>query len=144
MDHVVYIDARERELDKILSGEKTMIIRGAAGRKLPHGRVYQGDVLWFVENSGNGLVRCHADVKHVINSEKLNERESLELIMNHQPMLCLSPNQIKRWGGKRYLVLIEIENIQEVTPFGIDRSNYGNMDDWLPAEDIRSIKVSSS
>ena len=143
MDHVVYIDAKERELDKILAGEKTMIIRGAAGRKLPHGRVYQGDVLWFVENRGNGLVRCRADVKHVINSEKLSEQESLELIMNHQPMLCLSPNQIKRWGGKRYLVLIEIENMQEVTPFEIDRSNYGNMDDWLPAEDIRSIKVSS-
>jgi hypothetical protein len=79
----------------------------------------------------------------VINSEKLSEQESLELIMNHQPMLCLSPNQIKRWGGKRYLVLIEIENMQEVTPFEIDRSNYGNMDDWLPAEDVRSIKVSS-
>ena len=144
MDHVVYVDSKEKELDKILTGEKTMIIRGAAGRKLPHGRVHQGDVLWFIENSGNGLVRCRADVKHAISSEKLNEHESLELIMNHQPMLCLSPGQIKRWGGKRYLVLIEIENTQEVTPFEIDRSNFGNMDDWLPAEDVRSIKVLST
>lgn len=143
MDHVVYVDAGERELDKILAGEKTMIIRGAAGRKLPHGRVHQGDVLWFVENRGDGLVRCRAVVKWVLSSEKLAEEESRELICDHQLKLCLSPNQIKRWGGKRYLVLIEIENIKEITPFEIDRSNYGNMDDWLPVGDIRSIKVSS-
>ena len=38
MDHVVYLDAKEKELDKLLSGEKSMIIRGAAGRKLPQDR----------------------------------------------------------------------------------------------------------
>jgi hypothetical protein len=38
MDHVVYLDAKEKELDKLRSGQKSMIIRGAAGRKLPHGR----------------------------------------------------------------------------------------------------------
>lgn len=140
MDHVVYLDAKEKELDRLLSGEKTMIIRGATGRKLPHGRVHTGEVLWFIENSGDGLVRCRATVKRVLNSEKLNEQESHQLISDHQGMLCLSPNQIKRWGGKRYLVLIEVENVQAVTPFTVDRSGYGNMDDWLPTEDIESIK----
>lgn len=55
-------------------------------------------------------------------------------------MLYLTPNQIKRWGGKRYLVLIEVENLQEITPFAVDRSSYDNMDDWLPVEDIELIK----
>lgn len=40
MDHVVYLDAKEKELNKLLSGQKTMIIRGAAGRKMPYGRVF--------------------------------------------------------------------------------------------------------
>ncbi|TJX13109.1 hypothetical protein E9840_10845 [Tissierella creatinini] len=140
MDHVVYLEAKEKELDKLKSGQKSMIIRGAAGRKLPHGRVHPGEVLWFVENSGDGLVRSRAVVKEVFNSEKLTNEESQKLILDHQTMLCLTPNQIKRWGGKRYLVLIEVENVQEVTPFAIDRSGYGNMDDWLPAEDIEHIK----
>lgn len=143
MDHVVYLDAKEKELSKLISGEKTMIIRGAAGRKLPHGRVYPGEVLWFIENSGDGLVRCCATVKKVFNSEKLTEQESHKLISDYQQMLCLSPNQLKRWGGKRYLVLIEVENLKEITPFAVDRSNYGNMDDWLPAEDIENIKKQS-
>lgn len=140
MNHVVYLETKENELEKLISGEKTMIIRGATGRKLPHGRVFPGEVLWFVENNGDGLVRCCARVKNVFNSEKLTEQESHNVLSEHQQMLCLSPNQIKRWGGKRYLVLIEVENLQEVEPFAIDRSNYGNMDDWLPTNDIDSIK----
>jgi hypothetical protein len=44
MDHVVYLDAKAAELENILSGRKTMIIRGAAGRKLPYGRVHAGDI----------------------------------------------------------------------------------------------------
>ena len=140
MDHVVYLEVKEKELDKLKSGQKSMIIRGAAGRKLPHGRVHPGEVLWFVENSGDGLVRCRATVKNVFNSEKLSEQESQKLISDNQTMLCLTSNQIKRWGSKRYLVLIEVEDLQEITPFSVDRSSYGNMDDWLPAEDIESIK----
>ena len=39
MVHVVYTDntgkSGERELDKILAGSKTMVVRGAAGRKIP-------------------------------------------------------------------------------------------------------------
>ncbi|MGI6701173.1 MAG: hypothetical protein ACOX3U_01725 [Christensenellales bacterium] len=140
MDHIVYLDAKERELNKLISGEKSMIIRGAAGRKLPYGRVYPGEILWFIENSGDGLVKCRATVKKVLNSEKLTEQESRQLISINQSTLCLSPNQIKRWGGKRYLVLIEVESLQLITPFAVDRSNYGNMDDWLPTDDIESIK----
>ena len=70
----------------------------------------------------------------------MTEEESQKLISDHQTKLCLTPNQIKRWGGKRYLVLIEVEDLQEITPFAVDRSSYDNMDDWLPAEDIESIK----
>lgn len=140
MDHVVYLEAKENELDKLKSGLKSMIIRGATGRKLPHGRVFPGEVLWFVENSGDGLVRCCARVKKVFSSEKLTEEESQKLISDHQSMLCLTPNQVKRWGCKRYLVLIEVEDLQEIPPFAVDRSGYGNMDDWLPTQNIELIK----
>ena len=52
MDHVVYLDTKAKELDKIGSGDKTMIIRGATGRKMPYGRVNAGDVLYLIENDG--------------------------------------------------------------------------------------------
>ena len=139
MDHVVYVDAKEDELARLLAGTKRMIIRGAAGRKLPHGRVHPGDRLFFIQNNGEGLVRAQATVTNVINSEKLNEDESRQMIENHQPELQLTPAQIKRWVGKRFLVLIEVGEVTAVAPFAIDRSGYGNMDDWLPVEEISRV-----
>ena len=48
MIHLVYCDDKEKVLEKILSGEKTMIVRGAAGRKIPHSRVFEGETLYFM------------------------------------------------------------------------------------------------
>jgi hypothetical protein len=140
MDHVVYVDTKARELEKLLSGEKTMIVRGATGRKLPYGRVQPGDCLFFIENNGEGIVRASATVSHVLNSEKLSEEQSTELLKSSQSKLDLTPEQVKRWSGKRYLVLIEVIQARAVDPFTIDRSEYGNMDDWLPVNNIENVR----
>lgn len=39
MVHLVYCDDKTKELNKIIEGSKTMVIRGA-GRKIPHSRVF--------------------------------------------------------------------------------------------------------
>jgi hypothetical protein len=141
MDHVVYLDAKSKELEKLLIGTKTMIIRGATGRKLPYGRVSEGDVLYFINNNAEGIVKAKAQVASVYNSEKMNTEESVALVKAHQDKLQLSDRQFKKWAGKRYLVLVEVSDCIEVDGFSIDKSNYGNMDDWLPVEKIESVKA---
>lgn len=141
MDHVVYIDAQSRELDQLRSGRKTMIIRGAAGRKMPHGRVKPGDVLYFINNNSRGVVCARGIAKSVFNSSRLSIQESIALVSLNQERLQLSNQQFRRWAGKRYLVLIEVDNFTELEPFPIDRSQYGDMDDWLPVGDIRRVRV---
>jgi len=139
MDHVVYLDAQAKELENLLSGSKTLIIRGATGRKLPHGRVDAGDMLYFINNNAEGKVRAKAKVKNAFHSEKMTEEESRALVKKNQPKLSLTEKQIKRWAGKRYIVLIEVADVKEIPPFAIDKSKYGNMDDWLPVEKIESV-----
>jgi len=141
MDHIVYLDASAKELDLLRSGKKTMIIRGAAGRKMPYGRVNRGDILYFINNNSEGLILAKAKVESVFNSDKLTEGESASLVESHQGKLQLSKKQQGRWAGKRYLVLIEVSGVEEVEPFQIDKSNYGNMDDWLPVEQIERVKL---
>lgn len=143
MDHIVYVDAKEGDLEKLLSGVKRMVIRGATGRKLPHGRVNPGDQLYFIRSNGEGMVRATAPVIAATHSEKLSEDESRQMVEDHQEKLQLTPAQFKRWAGKRYLVLIEVGAVNTLEPFGIDRSEYGNMDDWLPVGDIESVKVTT-
>lgn len=140
MDHVVYVDANAHELEALLAGEKSMIVRGAAGRKLPYGRVHPNDRLFFIQNQGDGMVRACAVVSQVFQSEKLSVEQSVQLLESNQSKLRLTPEQIGRWSGKRYLVLIEVVSVQAVKPFAIDRSQYGNMDDWLLVEGIENVK----
>jgi hypothetical protein len=140
MDHVVYLDAKAKELDLLISGEKSMIIRGATGRKMPYGRVNPGDVLYFINNNAEGVVRVKASVISVFNSEKMTVEESTQLVESNQSKMQLTPQQFKRWAGKRYIVLIEVGQFEEIAPFEIDKSDYGNMDDWLPVEQIEKVQ----
>ncbi len=73
MDHVVYLDAKADELEKLANGTKSMILRGATGRKMPYGRVSPGDVLYFIKNNAEGLIRATAMVQSVFNSDKFNK-----------------------------------------------------------------------
>jgi len=141
MDHVVYVDHKAGELELLISGEKTIVIRGATGRKLPYGRVNMGDILYFIRNNGEGLVRATATVDRVVNTERMTPGESRRFVDEHADGLQLSEAQYQKWAGKRYLVLITVFNIQELEPFKIDRSDYRKMDDWLPVGDIESVKV---
>lgn len=140
MDHVVYVDIKAHELEKLVGGEKTMIVRGATGRKLPYGRVQLNDCLFFIQNKGDGMVRARAVVTDVFNSDKLTEEQSREVLESNQPRLNLTSEQIERWAGKRYLVLIGVSEVRSLEPFPIDRSAHGNMDDWLLVEDIEKVK----
>jgi hypothetical protein len=140
MDHVVYLDKKADELSSLLSGDKKMIIRGATGRKLPYGRVNPGDILYLIVNDGSGLIRARGEVSSVINSKKMTSEQSTALVEEHQELLQLSEAQFKRWAGKRYLVLISVVKVESLAPFLIDKSGYGNMDDWLPVESIDKVK----
>lgn len=141
MDHVVYLDYKAQELENLKRGQKTMIIRGAMGRKLPYGRVNKSDVLYFIENKGDGFVKGKALVENVFNSDTLTKEQSIELVEQNQDKLQLDSGLKKRFAGKRYIVLIPIKDFEVVEPFKIDRTEYGNMDDWLPVENIDKVKL---
>jgi hypothetical protein len=142
MDHVVYLDAKAKELENLVKGNKSMIIRGAAGRKIPYGRVNEGDILYFINNNGEGEIKARGVVTSVISSDKLSVEESFETIIRHQDKLQLPDKQFEKLAGKRYLTLIGLDDIHEIEPFYIDRSNFANMDDWLPVGRIEEFIAS--
>jgi hypothetical protein len=140
MDHLVYLDARANELENLMQCKKTMLIRGATGRKLPYGRVDVGDVLYFINNNAEGYVKAKSVVSSVFNSDKMSREDSICLVKEHQAELLLTEKQFQRWAGKRYIVLIGVEKVENIIPFTIDKKSCGNMDDWLPVEQIERIK----
>ena len=144
MVHLVYCDNTgkkgEKVLDKILAGTKTMIVRGAAGRKIPHSRVFEGEQLYFMEK-GSLLITATATVKHVENLIKLTDEEITQTLDKNQSKLNLTDKQKTRWH-KKCLCLVEFENVKEITPLAFDHQ--GNMDDWLILEKIEDVVVGTS
>ena len=144
MVHLVYCDNAgkkgEKVLDKILAGTKTMVVRGAAGRKIPHSRVFEGERLYFTEK-GSASITATAVVTGVENFVKLSEEEITQTLEDRQRKLNLSEKQKVRWH-KKCLCLVEFSNVEEVTPLAFDHQ--GNMDDWLIIEKIEDVVVGTS
>ena len=144
MIHLVYCDNAgkkgEKVLDKILAGTKTMIARGAAGRKIPHSRVFAGERLYFMEK-GSGKVTSTAIVKDVQNFVKLSDEEIIKALADNQSKLNLSDKQKVRWH-KKCLCLVEFEDVREIAPLAFEHQ--GNMDDWLILEKIEDVLAGTS
>lgn len=144
MVHLVYCDNAgkkgERVLDKILAGTKTMIVRGAAGRKIPHSRVFENEILYFMEK-GTVSISAKARVKSVQNYVKLADEEITTVLAENQGKLNLTDKQQTRWH-KKCLCLVEFEDVQTITPLEFDHQ--GNMDDWLIIEKIEDVTVGTS
>lgn len=140
MVHLVYCDDKEKVLEKILNGSKTMIIRSAAGRKIPHSRVFDGETLYFMKK-GSGKISATATVKSVQNFVKLSEDEIVHTLVENQDKLNLSKKQQERWH-KKCMCLVEFENVSEIDPLDFDHQ--GNMDDWLIIEKIEDVVVGTS
>lgn len=144
MVHLIYCDNTgkkgEKVLDKILAGTKIMVVRGAAGRKIPHSRVFNGETLYFMEK-GSAKITASATVSNVQNYVKLSEDEITKILEENQPKLNLSEKQKTRWH-KKCLCLIEFSDVKEIEPLDFDHQ--GNMDDWLIIEKIEDVVVGTS
>lgn len=140
MVHVVYCDDKEKALGKILNGTKTMVVRGAAGRKIPHSRVFPGETLYFMEK-GSFKISAKAVVEDVQNYVKLSDEEIIQILSENQNKLNLSEKQKERWH-KKSLCLVEFEKLEIIEP--LEFQHQKNMDDWLIIEKIEDVLEGSS
>lgn len=140
MVHLVYCDDKAKVLEKILDGSKTMIIRAASGRKIPHSRVFAGERLYFMKK-GTGKISATATVKSVQNFVKLSEDEIVKVLEDNQDKLNLTEKQKERWH-KKCMCLVEFKNVKEIEPLEFDHQS--NMDDWLIIEKIEDVVVGTS
>lgn len=144
MVHLVYCDnvgkKGEKVLDKIISGTKTMVVRGAAGRKIPHSRVFVGEKLYFMEK-GSMKISHSATVSNVENYTKIAEDEINEIFEKNKTKLNLSEKQRARWH-KKCLCLVEFNEVKEIETLSFHHQD--NMDDWLIIDKIEDVVVGTS
>ncbi len=145
MVHLVYCDDAgkkgEKVLDKILDGRKTMVVRGAAGRKIPHSRITAGETLYFMEK-GTASVAASAVVAEVRNYVKLTNGEIAEIFSQNRGPLALTDKQEARWH-KKCLCLVSFGQVTRIEP-PLAFEKQSNMDDWLILDKIEDALHGSS
>lgn len=139
MKHVVYLDYKSGELENLLMGKKSLLLRGAMGKKLPFGRIQSNEELYFINNNGEGLIKAKGIVTSVREYEKLSKEDSVKRVHDCEKELLLRNEVLSRFAGKRNLVFIEVGDVQEISPFIFNRERFGTMDDWILFQDIQEI-----
>lgn len=140
MVHLVYCDNKTNEIKKIINETKSMIIRGANGRKIPHSRVFVNDTLYFMEKGTKDII-VKAKVTEVLNYIQLDDNQINEIIEENNQKLQLVEWQKERWH-KKCLCLVAFNEVTQIEPLTFEHQS--NMDDWLILEKIEDVLVGSS
>lgn len=139
MDHLAILTKQRNLLAKILSGEKTIESRWYKSKFPPWNRIAEGDSIYFKETGD--LVKAKAKVNKVLQFTPLTQKKVETLLKTYGEAICLeSFAYTPYYDGRNYCILIFLENVQEIEPFAIDKTGYGNAAAWLCLKNIDQIK----
>lgn len=135
MIHIVICDNKEKELEKIVNKERTILLRGGASRRIPHSRIFINDELYFVEK-GNNISSYHAIVNDATNYSKLINSEINDIYNKYKEQLNLSKKEENKWL-KKCMCLIEFKDLKECEEISIP--NYTNLEDWIMVNSLSDL-----
>ncbi len=142
MDHVAIMKKSWGLTPKILSGKKTIESRWYKNKAIPWDRIKAGDIMYF-KNSGE-QVTLKANVRKVLQFENLRPSRVRGILNEYGQEDGINHKDTSKFyqlfKGKRYCILMFLENAQSVEPFNINKSGFGAMSAWITVDDIKSIK----
>lgn len=121
MDHVYYLYPEDRELSDLLSGCKSMIIYGWNSDQEISPEISVGDDIYFVNHADQDKVKAKGRTVNLVSAGKFSCREELvDLLLRYQHKLQLDIKQLKKWVQKKYILLIEVDDVHPVNPFSLN------------------------
>ena len=137
MNHLVFLDTRAGELEKILSGTKSMIVKELEPARSA-GHVNPGDSLYFLRNKDDCAVRVKATVIRVLPFTNDLDEELSHILKEMQPRLQLTEDQYNYWSIKQQVMLVEFDCAHKISVIRIAPDKISDRSDWIAFEDLRS------
>ncbi len=139
MNHLVFLDPQAGELEKILSGIKTMVLK-EIDPSLPDAiPVKPGDSLYFLKNSDEYTVRVKAVVVRVLTFIDNPGDERPHLLKEMQPRLQLTENQYNYWSDKKQVLLVEFEAAAKTGVIHVSAQKINSRHGWIAFEELNLI-----
>lgn len=141
MEHLAILNPKLQLLPKILSGEKTIESRWYKHKTTPWNKIQRGDTIYF--KNASQPVTATAKISKVLQIQVSSLHEALSLAKQYKEEICLSDNAITETSwlvGKRYVILVYLQDAKKITPFSINKSGFGNACAWITCPKIAALK----
>ncbi len=139
MNHLVILDARAGELEKILSGVKTMLTKESDPMQSSSHPVNPGDNLYFLRDHEDCVVRVKATVIRVLSISKKVEEDMAHVLKEMQPRLNLTEAQYNDLIAKPQALLVEFSSAHKIDPFQVDSNKIQDRSDWISFEEFTTM-----
>ena len=139
MNHLVILDPRASELEKILSGVKTMLVKEIDLARTGACPVGPGDSLYFLRSKDECAVRGKATVVRALFFSNHSGEDLSQTLKEMQPRLQLTEEQYNHWSVKKQVLLVEFEAAHKIDVIQIATNKITDRSGWIPFEAFSPI-----
>ncbi len=139
MNHLVFLEPRAGELEKILSGIKTMVLKEFDPAQPAAIPVSSGDSLYFLRNKDDFAVRVKATVVRVLPFSSTPGEDLPHTLKEMQPRLQFTEDQYAYWSAKKQVLFVEFDSAQKIGIFRVAPNKNMGWPGWIPFEEFSLI-----
>jgi hypothetical protein len=136
MNHLVFLDRRAGELEKILSGLKTMLIQEFDPAQTTAHPVTPGDSLYFLRDKDDCAVRVKATVLRVLYFANRLGEDLSHTLKEMQPRLQLTEEQYTYWSARKQVLLVELGSAHKIGVIHVAPDKITGRPDWIAFEEF--------
>lgn len=139
MNFLVFLDRQAGELEKILSGIKTMLIEEIEPEGRPARPASPGDSLYFLRGKDECDLQVTATVVRVLPVTNSLGKDISQILKEHQSRLQLTEDQFNYWAAKKQVLLVEFESAHKIPVIHFVSQKIADHSDWILFDDFSLI-----
>jgi len=139
MNHIVILEASTGELEKILSGTKTMVVNEFDPARNTSPTISPGDSLYFLRDEDDCTLRVKATVVRVLVYTNREDEDLSQILKEMQPRLQLTEDQYNHWSSKRAIVTIEFEAAHKIPVLHVTPERIRDRLNWIAFREFSEV-----
>lgn len=139
MNYLVFLDAYTGELEKILCGFKSMLVKDIDTTEPIAHLVKPGDSLYFLRDRDEYSLRVKASVIRVFPFINGLDEDLPRTLKELQPRLQLTEDQYNHWSTKKEIMVVEFDGAQKINTIDVEPEKVANRSDWIAFEDFSLV-----
>ena len=139
MNYLVYLDTQAGELEKILSGIKSMVVKEFDPARSAGHPVCPGDSLYFLRKKDECALRVKATVVRVSIYTNHADEDLSHILKEMQPRLQLTEDQYYYWSTKEQALLVEFDRAHKTEVIQVSSNKITDRSEWIAFKEFSEI-----